>query len=163
MHRKFVGIALVFAGAALGIAWASGRIAYQFAPVLALLLFLVGASLFGKTNQFAQRLQPFVGKNVRVLAWEAELPGHSAATFTVHSVQAFGAGLHLYLRPLPQGPAIHLKIAQPRHATVDSAGVTIREVKYIEWAGRKVPRSEVAIPFVLTVVGGSPATHGVRS
>ena len=38
MHPKFVGIALVFAGIALGIVWVSGRIAHPFLPVLALLL-----------------------------------------------------------------------------------------------------------------------------
>src|SRR6266568_7882385 len=153
MHPKFVGIALVFAGIALGIVWVSGRIAHPFLPVLALLLFLAGSSLFGKTNQFAQRLQPFVGRSVRVLAWDSELPGHSAETFIVQSVRALGAGLHLYLRPLPQGSPIHLKIAQPREATVDDAGVTIREAKYVQWVGRKVPKSQAAIPFVLTVVG----------
>src|ERR1700687_742735 len=85
VHLKFVGIAQVFAGTALGIVWASGRIAHPFLPVLALLLFLADISLFGKTNQFAQRLQPLVGRSVRVLAWDSELPGHSTATFMVQS------------------------------------------------------------------------------
>jgi hypothetical protein len=158
MYPKFVGIAVVFAGVALGIVWLSGRIAHQFLPVLALLLFLAGISFFGKTNQFAQRLQPLVGRSVRVLAWDSELPGHSAATFIVQSVRALGAGLHLYLRPLPQGAPIHLKIAQPRAATVDDAGVTIREAKYVQWAGRKVRKSQATIPFVLTVVGRTQVT-----
>ena len=50
MYPKFVGIAAVFAGVALGIVWLSGCIAHQFLPVLALLLFLAGISFFGKTN-----------------------------------------------------------------------------------------------------------------
>ena len=86
----------------------------------------------------------------------------TAATFIVQSVRALGPGLHFYLRPLPQGSPIHLKIAQPREATVDDAGVTIREAKYVQWAGRKVPKSQATIPFVLTVVGKTQVTSVER-
>ena len=75
MERKLVGLVLIVAGVTAGLVWAAGGVTHPFAPVVALLLFLVGASMFGKTSQLAERLQPLVGRSVRVLVWGTELPG----------------------------------------------------------------------------------------
>lgn len=130
--------------------WANGRAPQPFIPVLALLLFLIAASLFGKTNRFADRLRPLVGKRVRVLAWGAEPPGIVGASFRLDKVLALGAGLHIYLRPLPLGSPIHMKIAQPDGASLDDRRVEIRGAKYVQWAGRKVPKGEGHSALVLT-------------
>src|SRR5437016_2399459 len=88
--------------------WASGRTQQPFVPVFALLLVVMAAGMFGKTNRFADRLQPLVGRKVRVLAWGDELPGAAGANFSVDKVLAFGPGLHIYLRQSPDGSPVHM-------------------------------------------------------
>jgi xanthosine utilization system XapX-like protein len=152
MGRRLAGLGLIVAGVAVGILWASGRTSHPFLPVVALLLFLAGASFFSKTSRFAERMRPLVGKSVRAQVWGAELPGHAGVVFRLHSVAAVGAGLHLYLRPLPDGSPIHLKVAQPRGALLDDCGVELAEAKYVQWAGRKLAQAEGAKALVLRTV-----------
>lgn len=142
MQRRVIGLTFVAAGVVLGIVWAMGWLTQPIAPAAALLLFLVGASFFGKVGRFAEKLRPFAGKSARVQVWGSDLPGYSGSTFSVQSVQALGAGLHFYLRPLPDGRPTHLKIAQPRGTTISETGVEIAEAKYIQWAGRKIQKVE---------------------
>jgi hypothetical protein len=152
MGRKLAGLGLIAAGAAAAVLWASGRTTHPFVPVVALLFFLAGASFFSKTSRFAERMRPLVGKSVRAQAWGAELPGHPGAAFRLHAVRALGAGLHLYLRPLPDGRPTHLKVAQPRGALLVDGGVEIAAAKYVQWAGRKVAQAEGAKALVLRAV-----------
>jgi hypothetical protein len=150
MPKKLLAGALSVIAIVAGILWASGHARQPFIPVLALLLFLTAASLFGKTSRFADRLRPLVGNRVRVLAWGAELPGYVGASFSLDKVLALGAGLHIYLRPLPNGLPIHLKVAQPEGAELDDRHVEIQAAKYIQWAGRKVPKVGGQAALVLT-------------
>src|SRR5215471_21058835 len=64
MRGKLAGLALILLGVAVGILWVSGRATHPFTPVAALLIFLVGASMFGKTSRLAERMRPLVGKIV---------------------------------------------------------------------------------------------------
>ena len=150
MARKTLAGALSVVAIGTAILWASGHAWQPFIPVLVLLLFLIGASLFGKTNRFADRLRPLIGKRVQVLAWGAELPGAAGASFSLDKVLALGAGLHIYLRPLPRGSPVHLKIAQPDGAALDDRQVEFRGAKYVQWAGGKVPRVAGQSALVLT-------------
>ncbi len=151
MAPRVAGLVMVVAGVALGAAWASGRVGHPFAPALALLLLGAGGMLLPRTHSFAARMRPLVGKSVRAQAWGAELPGHPGAAFRLDAVRALGAGLHLYLAPLPEGKAVHLKVAQPRDAAVDQRGVEIGGAKYIQWAERKVAKSEREKALVLRI------------
>lgn len=72
-------------------------------------------------------------------------------TFRIHAVRAVGAGLHLYLAPLPEGKPVHLKVAQPRDATIDERGAEIGGAKYFQWAGRKVEKAAGEKALVLRV------------
>lgn len=101
MPRAFLAGALTAIAIIAAILWGSGRVRQPFIPVLAMLLLLVAASLFGKTNRFADRLRPLVGSKLRALVWGAELPATAGASFSLDRVLALGAGLHLYLSPLP--------------------------------------------------------------
>ena len=139
------------AGIVTGYVWASSRIANAFASVVALMLFLAGASFFAATGRFADRLRPFVGKRVRVRVWGSELPDYHGRTFVFQSVLSLGPGLHLYLRPLPDGSAMHLKIAQPLEASDAATGAEIGRAKYVQWRGRKVTKNESEKAFVLQV------------
>jgi hypothetical protein len=140
MALRSAGWALVAAGVALGAVWASGRVEHPFAPVAALLLVGAGGMLLPRVHGVAERMRPLVGKQVTAEAWGAELPGHAGVTFRVDLVRAVGAGLHLYLAPLPEGKPLHLKVAQPREATIDERGAEIAGAKYVQWAGRKVEK-----------------------
>lgn len=149
MERRAAGLVLIVAGVAAGVLWVSGGVTHPFLPVVALLLFLAGASLFGKTNQLADRIRPLVGRSFRVLVWSTELPEYAGINATVHSVSALGAGLHLYLRlPADGGPA-HLKIAQPRDASVTHDGMEIQDAKYVQWRGRTIAKVSGAKALVL--------------
>jgi hypothetical protein len=144
MGRKVIGFALIVAGVAVAIAFASKRMTHPFTPVVALILFLAGASLFGRVAGLAGQVSHLVGKTVKVKVWGADLPGDTGSGFRLDKVSALGAGLHLDLRPLPDGSSTHLKIAQPRWPMVGESGVEITEAKYIQWAGAKIkkPRPE---------------------
>jgi hypothetical protein len=142
MPRKLLAGVLVAVSIIAAALWASGRALQPFLPVLALLLLLIAASLFGKTNRFAERLRPLVGRRVRVLAWGAELPGVAGASFNLDKVLAIGPGLHIYLRLLPHGSSVHMKIAQPIGAKLDDRHIEIHGAKYVQWAGRKIPKME---------------------
>jgi len=140
MPRKAVAVALGAVAIVAATLWASGRVRQPFIPVLALFLLVIAATLFGKTNRFADRLRPLVGRKVRVVAWGAELPGVAGATFILDKVLAIGPGLHIYLRLAPHGSPVHMKIAQPSGATLDDLQIEISGAKYVQWAGRKIPK-----------------------
>ena len=152
MGRKPAGLVLMAAGVTTGVVWASGRAPHPFVPVVALFLFLAGASLFVKTSKLAESLRPLVGKSVLVQVWGAELPGQPGLEFTVHAVRALGPGLHLYLRP-PDGRPTNLKVAQPRDASVSDHGMEIRDAKYVQWRGRKIPKVPGAKALALSTNG----------
>src|SRR5947208_15979814 len=109
--RQAVGSVLIVAGVAAGVLWASGHVRHPFAPVVALFLFLVGASFFRKVSADVEKMRSLVGKNVEVWVWGSELPGHADSKFRVHTVQAIGPGLQVYLRSSAGGSPTQLKIA----------------------------------------------------
>ncbi|HWK30709.1 MAG TPA: hypothetical protein VNR20_01375 [Terriglobales bacterium] len=152
MNRRLVtGFSFIAAGAATASVWVSGRTANPFAPVAALLLFLLGASFFNKTRRFADKLKPLVGKRVRVRVWGSELPELAGCIFAVQSVLSLGAGLHLYLRPLPDGASTHLKIAQPLDAICGDTGIEIGRAKYVQWRRRTIQKNASEKALVLVV------------
>ena len=144
-----IGATLVVAALVLAALLMSGRVPYSLAPVVALLL-LAGASFFGKVSRLAEQMLPTVGRTGHVELWGSPPPGLSGAV-RVDAVRAVGAGLHFYLRPLPDGSSTHLKIAQPREVTIRDTGLEIAQAKYVQWAGRKIRRTEEKKPFVLVL------------
>jgi len=158
MRRQVIGLALILAGLASGMLWATGRISQPFAPAVALLLFLAGTSFFGSVSRFAERMRQLQGKSVRVQVWGSDLPGAAGAVFTIQSIRAIGPGLHLYLRPLPGGAPRHLKIAQPVRALMRDGTVEVGDAKYVQWDGRKVKKTEgtTALLLVLSSEGATP-------
>jgi|SRR6516164_5805348 len=140
MGRKLAGLSLIVVGVAVVTLCVSGVATHPLIPVAAFIVFLVGASTFGGTARLAEQMRPLVAKSVYARAWGAELPDHFGAEFTVHSVRAFGPGLHVYLRPSEGSASIHLKVAQPRESALDDSRLVISEAKYVQWAGRKVTK-----------------------
>jgi len=92
-----------------------------------------------------------VGKNVCVQVWGLDLDASPGSRFTVHAVQAVGPGLHVYLRPVPNGSPIHLKVAQPLGTEISNVGFEISKAKYVQWAGSKIKKVEGEMALKLIV------------
>ena len=138
IERKLLALAFMGVGVA-GLTYAArGQGQRPIGIVAAMAVFAVAASLISPIGALAVRLRPFIGKTVTVRAWENPLP--DAETFEVISVRAISAALHIYLQPIGGSP-IHLKVAQPRRAQVTESTILIDDAKYLQWAGRKLPRS----------------------
>ena len=150
MRMRAIGTALAAAGGIVATLWASGRMPHPFAPVLALMLVTAGASCFSKVSRLAERLAPMVEKIGEVKVYGSALPGVRGSV-RVEKVLAIGAGLHFYLRPMPDGSSLHLKIAQPSEVAITEAGVEVAQAKYVQWAGRTISRSPGKKPFALVL------------
>ena len=160
MDQRWVGLPLILLGVASGILWMSGRWPYPFAPVIALFLLLIGTTLLiSKVGQLARRMRPLLGKNVRVQVWGSDLADSPGSRFTVHAVQAVGAGLHVYLRPVPNGSPKHLKVAQPLGTEISNVGFEISKAKYVQWAGSKIKKVEGEMALKLIVNDESPTSR----
>lgn len=139
--RKAMGVTLMVAGIALGIAWGSGSIAQPLGPI-ALVLFLGGVSFFGRVSRLAGQISSLQRRLVRVKVWGKDL---GDGCFELKSVWAFGAGLHLYLRALPDRTVKHLKIAQPRGTVVGATGAEVTAAKYIQCDGKTIQKPDLPL------------------
>ena len=79
--------------------------------------------------------------------------GSELGECTVEAVQALGAGLHVFLRPLPDGRRTDLKIAQGRGLRVDARSAEFAWARYVQWGRARVPKLESTTPVRLEVVG----------
>ena len=149
MNRKVIGVACVLAGGIAATVWVSGRVRSPFLPFIALILIFFGANFFSKISELSQKMRPFIGKKVRIQVWGSALNYDGSGIFVLQSVSAIGAGLHLYLSPMPKGSPKHLKIAQPREATLNKKNVNVGNAKYIQWEGRMTKKVENEKAFVL--------------
>lgn len=155
MRSKAVRVllALVAAGAL-----ATAAVTSQFGFVLlALGAGLALGSTFSEAGRLVEPLQAYVQRPVSVQAWGAPLPvpGGTAPApeMTIVSTRSVGAGLHLYLQIEGLGEAVHLKVAQPGHATVEGQTLVIGSAKYIQWAGRRISQAPGAPALAVTLPG----------
>jgi len=114
-------------------------------------LFLAGTSL-STASQLANSLQSFVKRPARVEVWGVGLAPSADAVFEIESIFALGAGLLIYLRSTPEGPASQLKVAQPLSATVVDGRLEIGGAAYISWRGKKLARAVDKKTPALTLV-----------
>lgn len=138
LTRKLLAVAFLAIGVAALCYAAKGEGQRPIGIVAALASFFAAGSLISKVGTLSSKLRPFIGRTVTVRVWGNKLP--DGELFTVESVSAIGAGLHIYLRPHPDGAPMHLKIAQPRQPQVTESTLEIADAKYIQWAGRKIRR-----------------------
>lgn len=149
MNRKVIGAACVLAGGIAATVWLSGRARSPFLPFIALILIFVGANFFSKISELSERMRSLIGKKVRIQIWGSALKYEGTEVFVLLSVSAIGAGLHIYLSPMPKGSPKHLKIAQPRGATLDKKSVGVGDAKYIQWEGRMTNKLKNEKAFAL--------------
>jgi hypothetical protein len=110
----------------------------------------------------AATLCSFQNRVVVVQLWGTPPSVPGGADLVVGSVNVIGAGLHVFFST-GSGRPIHLKVAQPRDATVSSQRVVINSAKYVQWSGTTLTRAENAPAVVVSLkesIGTERPTSG---
>jgi hypothetical protein len=119
---------------------------------------LLGTSLSTSRQPLTRAIGSLRDHAVEVRLWGAPPPGLSGATVVVTSVNALGAGFHVFFRG-SIGGSLHLKVAQPRDHTLAPGRVVVGSARYVQWNGKKLSRAESAPAVVISL----SETDGARS
>ena len=106
---------------------------------------LLGTSLSTSWRPLTHAIDHFRNRAVEVRLWGAPPPDLSGATLVLTSVNALGAGAHLFFN-VQGGGQMHLKVAQPQDPSLASNSVIIGSARYVQWNGQRLPHA-----------GGAPA------
>ena len=104
-------------------------------------LLFFATSLATSKVPLTRTLSSFRNHAVDVRLWGAPPPGTSGTTLIVSSVNVISFGIHVFFTA-PDGSSIHLKIAQPRKATLAPDHVVIAVAWYVQWNVTKLKPSE---------------------
>ena len=99
---------------------------------------LLGTSLSTSRRPLTHAIDHFRNRAVEVRLWGAPPPDLSGATLVLTSVNALGAGAHLFFS-VQGGGSVHLKVAQPRDASLAPKCVIIGSARYVQWNGKRLP------------------------
>jgi hypothetical protein len=102
-------------------------------------LILLGTSLSTSRRPLTHAIDGFRNHVVEVRLWGALPPDLSGATLVLTSVNALGAGAHVFFNVEGGGP-MHLKVAQPQDPSLAPDCVVIGSAKYVQWNGKRLPR-----------------------
>jgi hypothetical protein len=122
----------------------------------ALLVFAcIGVSLLVARSAAVRRplpttLRSFQNHAVVVQLWGTSRSAPGGADLIVGSVNVIGAGRHVFF-DAGSGRPVHLKVAQPRDATLSSRCVVINSAKYVQWSGTTLTRAENAPAVVVSL------------
>jgi hypothetical protein len=122
---------------------------------------LLGTSLSTSRRPLTHALDRFRNQAVEVRLWGAPPPDLPGATLVVTSVNALGAGVHVFFNGHGKG-AMHLKVAQPQDPSLASESVVIGSARYVQWNGKRLPREGTA-PAVVIARSEAPIRGGPRS
>ena len=117
--------------------------AFAFTSQLIFLLVALGAvvllatSLSTSRRPLTRAIDRFRNHPVDVRLWGAPPPDLSGATLVLTSVNALGAGAHLFFN-VPGGGPMHLKVAQPRNHSLASDRVVVGSARYVQWSGKRL-------------------------
>jgi len=100
--------------------------------VTAIALFLLTTSLLALRLPLTRALRRFRNQEVEVRLWGAPPPDSGSGTFVLTDVNVLSAGTHVFFST-PDGRGIHLKVAQPRDATLTPTEVVIASARYVQW------------------------------
>jgi hypothetical protein len=114
---------------------------------------LLGTSLSTSRRPLTHAIDRFRSHSVEVRLWGAPPPDLSGATLVLTSVNALGAGAHVFFNVRGGGP-MHLKVAQPQEPSLSPECVVIGSAKYVQWNGKRLPRvgSAPAVAIALSDV-----------
>jgi hypothetical protein len=99
---------------------------------------LLGTSMSTGWRPLTHAIDHFRNRVVEVRLWGAPPPELSGATLVLTSVNALGAGAHLYFN-VQGGGRMHLKVAQPRDPSLAPNSVIIGSARYVQWNGKRLP------------------------
>ena len=122
-------------------ALAAGVVTSQFIFIVVALgaLVLLVTSLATSRQPFTKACLRFRDQAVAVRVWGVPPPTPPGTTLILKSVNALGAGAHLFF-DAGGGVSMHLKVAQPRHPTLTPDTVIVGSARYVQWNGKKLPR-----------------------
>lgn len=127
-------------------------LAFQQKQYLAIAIVVAVACLFILATRLQWRtaaaVRTFKGLPVGLRIWGVPVCGEADLTFRLEKVQAFGAGLLIWVRSSAMEQAVFIKIAQPRDLRQEDDEVAIGRAKYVQVNKSTVP-----------VVAGAPALH----
>jgi hypothetical protein len=112
------------------------RLGVVFIAIAAVLFLFAGSSL-SIAGGLRKSLAPFLNRPVQIRIWGEPLP--IGGPYRIESIRAVGVGLHLFVS-CGSGLPVHIKIAQPRSVRIAAGGAEIGAAKYVQCAGRNLPR-----------------------
>ena len=100
---------------------------------------LLGTSLSTSRRPLTHAIERFRNHAVEVRLWGVPPPDLSGTTLVLASVNALGAGAHVFFN-VRGGGTMHLKVAQPQDTSLAPDCVVIGSAKYVQWNGKTLPR-----------------------
>ena len=125
-----------------------------FFVLVPLPLFLLATSLATSRLPLTRALGGLRNQVVEVRLWGAPPPGTPGPTLVLTSVNVISVGIHLFLTA-SDGKTMHLKVAQPRDATLAPDLVTIGAARYVQWNARKLEPSATSVAVSIARAGSS--------
>lgn len=111
---------------------------------------LLATSLSTSRRPLTHALERFRNQAVEVRLWGVSPPDLLGAKLVITSVNALGAGLHVFFNVQGDGPR-HLKVAQPQDPGLASDSVIIGSARYVQWNGKRVAREGSAPAVVIAL------------
>ena len=108
---------------------------------------LLVTTLLTSRRPLTRALEGFRNEAVEIQFWGAAPTGLPSGSLVVTSVNALGAGVHVFF-DAPGGVRMHLKVAQPKDPAIAPGSVTIGSARYVQWNG-KTQRGGPGAPAVV--------------
>ena len=120
---------------------------FVLAPLPVLFL---STSLATSRLPLTRALGNFRDQVVEVRLWGGPPPDTSETTLVLSSVNVIGLGVHLFFAA-SDGASLHLKVAQPRDATLTPEHVTITAARYVQWNATRLRASDTLPAVSITL------------
>lgn len=117
-------------------------------------LFFLATSLATSRLPLTRTLRRFRNHVVDVRLWGAPPPDIPGTTLILSSVNVISFGIHLFFTA-SDGFSMHLKVAQPRDATLAPDHVTIATARYVQWNTTKLKPSDTFAAVSIALAGSS--------
>lgn len=125
-----------------------------FFVLVPLPLLLLATSLATSRLPLTRALGGFRNHVVEVRLWGAQPPDTAGTTLILTSVNVISVGIHLFFAA-SDGCTMHLKVAQPRDATLAPDQVTIGAARYVQWNATKLKPSDTFAAVSIALAGSS--------
>ena len=125
-----------------------------FFVLVPLPLVLLATSLATSRLPLTRALGGFRNHAVEVRLWGEQPPHTLGTTLVLTSVNVISVGIHLFFTA-SDGLTMHLKVAQPRDATLAPDHVIIRAARYVQWNATKLTPSDTVAAVSIALAGSS--------